>query len=152
MIKQLSIYPKSKNVHFLMRYFSCPCALRWTEMRFKKIRSNGKWRLESSTQYSNIQNSSIKLVTHKGVSDLKKTHLDYSYTMQEIRENSIFHNLFVLNESCMGERPLKKSHVFFDLPTYLALPYNVQFWGFFWRTLISDIINGRSLEKNQATS
>jgi hypothetical protein len=37
----------------------------------------------------------------------------------------------------------------FDLPTYLVLLYNVPFWGLSWTplpsTLISDIINGRSL-------
>ena len=51
---QLSMYPKSKNVHFLMRYFSCPCALRCTELRFRKIRSSGKWHLQS-TQCTNIR-------------------------------------------------------------------------------------------------
>jgi hypothetical protein len=35
----------------------------------------------------------------------------------------------------------------FDLPTYLVLLYNVQFWGLLWTPLptpISDVINGRS--------
>ena len=35
----------------------------------------------------------------------------------------------------------------FDLPNYLVLPYNVQFWGLSWTTLptlILDDINGRS--------
>ena len=40
----------------------------------------------------------------------------------------------------------------FDLPTYLVLPYNVQFLGLLWTplpTLISDVINGRSLGGRQ---
>ena len=42
---------------------------------------------------------------------------------------------------------LMTSHVF-DLPTYLVLLYNVPLWGLSWTplpTLISDVINGRSL-------
>ena len=39
----------------------------------------------------------------------------------------------------------------FYLPTYLVLLYNVRFWGLSWTplpTLISDVINGRSLTTN----
>ena len=46
--------------------------------------------------------------------------------------------------------------VIFDLPTYLVLPYNVQFGGLSWTplpTIIFDIINGRShLENRQSRS
>ena len=62
---------------------------------------------------------------------------------------SLCSNGFVVNT--LWERPLMTSHFFlaiFDLPTYLVLLYNVRFWGLYWTplpTLMSDVINGRSL-------
>jgi hypothetical protein len=43
---------------------------------------------------------------------------------------------------------VQRFYAIFDLPTYLVLPYNVRFLGLSWNplpTLISDVINGRSL-------
>ena len=58
----------------------------------------------------------------------------------------------------MSEKPSRKKYpdipcfwqLFFDLPT-LVLLYNIPIWGLSWTplpTLISDIINGRSLGMN----
>ena len=97
----------------------------------------------------------------------KNLHLVYYAPMCSKREVTLI---------LLRERPLMTSHVFgifgpevlwilkgilkglwrvasmahWTLPTYLALLYNVQFWGLSWThlpILISDVINGRFLIK-----
>ena len=56
---------------------------------------------------------------------------------------------FIKNKAAKGMLIIDVPHflAIFDLPTYLALLYNVPFWGLFWTplpTLKRDVINGCS--------
>ena len=60
--------------------------------------------------------------------------------------------MYIVNNQTLMERSLMTSLIIWPfltyLPTYLVLLYDVRFWGLSWSplpTLISDVINGRSL-------